>query len=229
MTPVNYVVATLKPWNVELFEQRHSALPGEWHLVQSREELSLERIQAIKPRYIFFPHWSWVVPQSIASLYECVGFHMTDLPFGRGGSPLQNLIVRGVKETKVTALRMEQSVDAGPVYMKRPLKLDGSAEQIFTRYGILVWDMISEFIVSEPVAQQQVGESEKFKRRLPDQSVLPIVGSLKDVYDHIRMLDARTYPHAFLEYGEWRIEFLEARLGTDHTSARVVIKKRDLS
>lgn len=226
MNPNNYVVATLKPWNVELFHQHHSALPGAWHLVQSREELSYERMQTLEPRYIFFPHWSWIVPQPIVDRYECVCFHMTDLPFGRGGSPLQNLIVRGIKETKVTAFKMEQSLDTGPIYMKRPLKLDGSADQIFERYGTLVWDMIAEITATEPVGEQQVGESEIFKRRKPNQSVLPVSGSLGVVYDHIRMLDARTYPHAFLDYGEWRIEFYDARLDNDHVTASVHIKRR---
>ena len=32
--------------------------------------------------------------QEIHENYKCIIFHMTDLPFGRGGSPLQNLISR---------------------------------------------------------------------------------------------------------------------------------------
>ncbi len=30
--------------------------------------------------------------------FECVCFHMTDVPYGRGGSPLQNLIIREPQE-----------------------------------------------------------------------------------------------------------------------------------
>ena len=42
---------------------------------------------------------------------------MTDLPFGRGGSPLQNLIVRGYKETMLSAIKCVGEVDAGPIYI----------------------------------------------------------------------------------------------------------------
>ena len=81
--------------------------------------MSADLVRSLKPRYVFFPHWSWKVPDDILGATECVCFHMTDVPFGRGGSPLQNLIVRGHTETRVSALRMVSEPDAGPVYMKR--------------------------------------------------------------------------------------------------------------
>ena len=58
---------------------------------------------------------------------------MTDLPYGRGGSPLQNLIIRGHRDTQLTALKCEENVDEGPVYAKTPLSLSGSAEEILAR------------------------------------------------------------------------------------------------
>jgi methionyl-tRNA formyltransferase len=68
------------------------------------------------PRYVFFAHWSWKIPRAVYEAHECVIFHMTDVPFGRGGSPLQNLISRGIYETKLSALRCVEEMDAGPVY-----------------------------------------------------------------------------------------------------------------
>lgn len=67
-----------------------------------------------------------MVPEAVLIAAECVCFHMTDVPYGRGGSPLQNLIVRKHKKTKLTALKMTEEIDAGPVYCKRELSLDGS-------------------------------------------------------------------------------------------------------
>ena len=46
------------------------------------------------------------MPSEIIRNYECICFHETDLPFGRGGSPIQNLIVRGFKTTKISAIKM---------------------------------------------------------------------------------------------------------------------------
>jgi methionyl-tRNA formyltransferase len=44
---------------------------------------------------------------------------MTDLPFGRGGSPLQNLISRKIYNTKLSAIRVVKELDAGPVFLKK--------------------------------------------------------------------------------------------------------------
>ena len=67
---------------------------------------------------------------------------MTDLPYGRGGSPLQNLIIRGGKTTKLFAFRMTEEFDARPNYLKRNLSLEGTAREIFIRANYLSAKMI---------------------------------------------------------------------------------------
>ena len=206
-----YVVATIKPWNIAAFNSHCAELAGQWVLITSKEDLTLNRLREIQPKYIFFPHWSWPVPTKILQEFPCVCFHETDLPYGRGGSPLQNLIIRGHKETKMTALRMVEELDAGPVYLKRPLSLAGRAEEIFERAADLVYDMIGEIITREIAPLPQQGEAVVFNRRTPNESVLPQDGSPSTLFDFIRMLDAPTYPKAFIDHGQWRIEFDRAR------------------
>ena len=128
----NYIVATIKDWNIAAYKRNVHKLVGNWHLVTDMEGLD-KIVDDLKPEYIFFPHWSWVVPERITNRYECVCFHMTDVPYGRGGSPLQNLITRGHKNTRLTAIKMVQELDAGPVYTKTELSLAGSAQEIFKR------------------------------------------------------------------------------------------------
>lgn len=223
---MNYIVATIKPWNIAAFERRSPALTGKWHLVTDKDALTPELLATLKPRYIFFPHWSWIVPDWLLQNAECVCFHMTDVPYGRGGSPLQNLIERGHTETKLTALRMEKELDAGPVYLKKPLSLEGSAGKIFERMADLSYDMMAEIAEKEPQPVPQQGEPVIFKRRTPEMSRLPDKGDTKKIYDHIRMLDAQTYPRAFLRHGEFELDFSDAALEPDGSvSARVVIRK----
>ncbi len=219
----DYLVATIKPWNISAFHRRTPQLPGRWHLVDSAEDLDLDLIERLNPRYTFFPHWSRRVPGEILRATECVCFHMTDVPYGRGGSPLQNLIVRGHQSTRVTALRMVEEVDAGPVYLKRPLELSGTAQTIFERVAELIYDMAEEIVVKEPTPLPQQGDAVTFKRRTPEQSRLPAEASLRQVYDHIRMLDAETYPSAFAEHGDLLFRFSEAELAEDGVVARVHI------
>lgn len=224
----NYVVATIKYWNIEQFRQNITLLPGSWHLITKQEELNLEQLKQLAPIYIFFPHWSWMVPKEIIENFNCVCFHMTDLPYGRGGSPLQNLIIRGFKETKLTALKMEHKIDAGPIYMKVAMSLEGSATDVFLRCSQLTFKMIRSIVELEPDPIAQQGHVVEFKRRTPQDSQLPKEAELYKIFDIIRMLDAETYPHAFLNYGQFRLNFQEARFDDpNNLSATVTFKKRE--
>ena len=160
------------------------------------------------------------------SIATCVCFHETDLPYGRGGSPLQNLITCGHKETFVTALKMSKELDAGPIYLKKPLSLEGLAEEIFVRTANIVAEMIKIIITENPKPKEQVGESTLFKRRTPSQSKMPTEkNTLVDIFDHIRMLDAESYPKAFLESDGFRYEISRPALKTCEILADVRITK----
>ena len=188
--------------------------------------LELSKILEFSPRYIFFPHWSWIIPKEIYEKFECVIFHMTDLPYGRGGSPLQNLIVRGHKETQLCALRCVKILDAGPVYMKLPLPLLGSAEEILQQAAQLTEIMIKKIIVEQPQPVDQTGNPLEFQRRLPKDGNLAELTELEKVYDFIRMLDADGYPPAFIESNQFRFEFTRATLNSEDVVAEVKITRR---
>lgn len=218
-----YLVAGNKPWNRRVFDEVISSYPGEWYFIDSQDELSLEKLQKINPCYIFFLHWSWKIPDTIINNFACVCFHMTDVPYGRGGSPLQNLLVRGHRHTKLTALRMTHDFDAGPVYLKEDLCLSGSAEETYLRATYLSAQMIKRIIDENPEPAPQTGEAVIFPRRGPAESEIPALTSLEALYDFIRMLDASSYPRAFLNYGNYRFEFRRAVLYDGSIVADVTI------
>lgn len=222
----DYLFCTNRPWALSAFTEARPRLMGRWSVCVSPTDLA-ETAERCNPRYIFFPHWSSIVPQAILDAHECVCFHMTDVPYGRGGSPLQNLIARRHKETALTALRMTEILDAGPVYLKRPLSLEGSAEEIFRRASELSLQMMAEIVDHEPEPVPQKGEATVFARRKPNQSELPEDPSPEALYDHIRMLDAPGYPRAFLRHGSWMARFAEARLADNAIEARVRFEKID--
>lgn len=198
--------------------------PGVWRFVSGRQELTADLVNRLSPRYVFFLHWSWKVPTDIVENYECVCFHMTDVPFGRGGTPLQNLILLGHRRTKLTAFRMVEALDAGPVYLKEDLSLDGSAEEIYRRVSQLSAEMIRRMIARQPTPVPQRGEPTVFKRRRPAESRIPPRLSPPKLYDFIRMLDAEGYPRAFLEAGGNRYVFSDASLQEGQVRAVVTIQ-----
>lgn len=194
--------------------------------IRSPQDLILDSLEKINPEYIFFPHWSWIIPKEIHTKFTCIIFHMTDLPYGRGGSPLQNLIVRGHKETMLTALKCASELDAGPIYLKRPLSLSGTAEEILERASDLIADMIVEIVQDQPTPVSQQGEVVEFRRRQPKDGNIAEFDSLAQIYDYIRMLDADGYPNAFIETPHMHLEFMDARLSDQCVEARVRIRRK---
>jgi len=220
-----YLVVGSKSWNRRIFDEVICQFRGTWNFIHSPDELTTESALKINPKFIFFLHWSWKVPEEIIKRFKCVCFHMADVPYGRGGSPLQNLIIRGHRETKLTALQMVEDFDAGPVYLQRPLILEGNAEEIYIRAGYLSAEMIKKIIDSNPEPKPQTGEPVIFQRRKPGQSRIERHNSLHDLHDFLRMLDADGYPKAFIEHKGFRYEFSRAAIYDGRIIADVSIRQ----
>ena len=208
------IIATIKSWNIDYakkFQEKYSDYDVE--LIKDNTELTYQRIEDFNPDYIFFPHWSWIIPEEIYDNFNCIVFHMTDLPFGRGGSPLQNLIVRGIENTKISALEVDGVIDTGDIYLKEDLNLNGSAEEIFIRAAEIIFKrMIPEILNNDINPQPQEGQVVEFDRRKPAQSELKKDFDLEKIYDYIRMLDAEGYPEAFIKFGDYKLKFSRANL-----------------
>lgn len=214
-------IATSKSWNIsKALELRRKLAPRYLvEVVESPEKLLELCSGGSKLEFIFFPHWSWKIPSSVYDSYECVVFHMTDLPFGRGGSPLQNLIERKIYSTKISALKVCEGIDAGPVYCKSPFDISkGSAQEILQRASEVVFErMIPDILEKRPQPQPQQGEAITFSRRKPSQSNLLDLKqlTLSDFYDFVRMLDGEGYPPAFIKIGGVKIVFRAASISGD--------------
>ncbi len=219
----SFVLVSDRPWNRKMVSSLAVRTGCHVELIVDPGDLTFERLKSLNPKFVFFPHWSHRIDAQIYEQFECVIFHMTDLPFGRGGSPLQNLLARKIYETKISALRCVEEMDAGPIYLKKPLSLHGSAEEIYLRTSRVVEDMIVEMIGKQPDPVPQQGQATIFKRRTPQQGDLTSYQSIEDVFDMIRMLDADGYPNAFLEIGSLRLEFSRASMKTGCVVADVCI------
>lgn len=194
--------------------------------IHTKDQLVLKKLEEIKPDYIFFLHWSYRIPKEIFENFNCVLFHMTDLPYGRGGSPLQNLILRGHSKTILAALKVEEGIDSGPIYLKRPLSLAGTAEEIFLRSGKIMIEMIKEIATKNLIPVVQSGNPIVFKRRTPSESNIQTVNDIETIYDYIRMLDAENYPKAFIETEFFKFEFSSAIIKAEGILAEVKITKK---
>ncbi len=194
-------------------------------LLDRPEWLTLAIIDKIQPKMIFFPNWSWKVPKEIVDKYPCVCYHEGDLPVGRGGSPIQNHIIRGMYDIKSTCYIMNDRIDAGPILCKRDLDLRGTLNEIFERILKNNYDMTVQIIESNPVpVEQDESKAIYFERRKPENSEIGLeINSIQHTYDKIRML-ADPYPNAYIKLNDKTIKFKDAKLEDGKISGRYEIK-----
>ncbi|MEY3236615.1 MAG: methionyl-tRNA formyltransferase [Bacteroidota bacterium] len=225
----NYVILTDKKWYNNLFEVLKTTFKNDsWFRIDCINDFNIDRLKEINPTKIFIPHWSHIIPKEIHENFDCIVFHMTDLPFGRGGSPLQNLITRGFTTTKLSAIKVDSGIDTGDIYLKKTLSLDGSAAEIFSKSALIIEEMIVEIINNNIIPTPQIGKVTKFKRRKPEDSNIINLSDIEKIYDYIRMLDCEGYPHAFIETSNIKFEFTNANFDTNNQliSANVRIIKK---
>lgn len=180
-------------------------------LLDSPKKLTINYVRKINPTYVFFPDWSWKVPEEIIKEYKCVCFHESDLPKFRGGSPLQNQIIRGIKKTKTTAFFMNSGIDEGDIILQKDLSLEGDLQEIFSRMIKNDYDMIFKIINNKYKDHKQKGKPTFFKRRKPEDSELMTLDHTGQyLHNFIRML-ADPYPNAFIRIGNRKIIFKSSK------------------
>jgi len=196
--------------------------------IETPEEL-IEKLVEKKGELIFFPFWSWKIPDEILDNHTCVGFHSAPLPQGRGGTPIQNMIRLGKKHTELCMFRVTGKLDGGDVLMRQKVDLSGKLNDILERLRTYIFAMINTYNAGPlpggldvPTGVNNVPD--KFKRIISN--VIPEHDSLKKIYDDIRMRDANDHPKACRFHGKYVIEFTDATLEKGCVSGRFKFVQR---
>jgi len=130
--------------------------------------------------------------------------HESDLPKGRGWSPLTWQILEGKNHIPVTLFEAVSDVDSGDIYMQMTMHFKGcelvdeirllQAETTFK----LCWNFIKDFPVVVTSCRKQRGEPTFYRKRGPKDSRLDSDKSIRDQFNLLRVCDPEKYP-AFFE------------------------------
>tara|TARA_B100000035_G_scaffold134831_1_gene114792 strand:- start:2312 stop:2986 length:675 start_codon:yes stop_codon:yes gene_type:complete len=194
--------------------------------IRKKKELSLEMLKNFQPDFVFFPHWNWIVEKEVFNEFTCVVFHTAPLPYGRGGSPIQNLIKRGYTSSPVCALSMSDGIDSGPIYDQLDISLEGNLSEILIRLNKAVNLLIERLIKNLPEPKEQNGEVKIFKRLSHKDNEISMDASFEEFYNKIRMLDDSSYPNAYLKLENTIIEFSEISKVSDEIFCKVRIASK---
>ena len=151
------------------------------------------------------------------------------MPYGRGGTPIQNLILNGYTKAPVCALEMGAELDAGDILGKLDINLNGKLSDIFIRMNVAVNILIKKIITSYPKPLPQTGDVVEFKRLNQADNEIPKELSINQIFDRIRMLDDDEYPNAFMIKNNYKIEFINAEKSgeTLNCTAKISLLNKD--
>ena len=189
-------------WAINIYDRLAKTLDHTFLIFRTRAQYNEDVLKDFRPDLVLFYGWSWHVPEQILQDYQCLMLHPSPLPKYRGGSPIQNQIIAGEKNSRVSIFVMTNEVDAGDIVAQEDISLEGSLSDIFTRIED-VGERLTLNILSaglKPMPQDH-SNATFCKRRKPEDSEITI-DELKGydaeyLFNKIRML-ADPYPNAFI-------------------------------
>lgn len=129
--------------------------------------------------------------------------HESDLPGGRGWSPVTWQVLEGKNRIPVCLFEAADAVDAGPLYLKGYMELEGHelVEGIRKKQAEETFGLIRKFLEVYPgiKPKPQEGEGSAYRKRTPADSRLDPKKSIAEQFNLLRVVDNDRYP-AFFEY-----------------------------
>ena len=219
---MNYLIYSKKIWykdNIKLIKKKTIL----------KKRINFKYVNKINPKIIFFVHWSEMIPKRLYNNFLCIQFHSSNLPSFRGGSPIQNQIIKGLLKTKISAFKVEKRLDSGKICLKRNLSLAGNANDIYKRMEKMSFQMIKNLISKKKINfYRQKGFVSSFSRRKPEQSNIGLIKkpNFKKLYNFIRMLDADGYPKAFISFKGFKILLEQIKINKKILNGKFKIIKK---
>ncbi|MBU0278510.1 methionyl-tRNA formyltransferase [Gemella sp. zg-1178] len=114
----------------------------------SHDEEVFNELKLLNPDIIITAAYGQLIPEKILNLpeYKCVNVHGSLLPELRGGAPIQYSILKDFKETGVTIMYMEKSLDSGDMISKAsfPILDSDNYQSVHDKMSLLGRDLLKE-------------------------------------------------------------------------------------
>jgi len=129
--------------------------------------------------------------------------HESDLPKGRGWSPLTWQVIEGADLIPITLFEAAEAVDSGLIYLQEQIRLNGDelVEELRFLQANSTSRMCRKFVADYPSilneAYEQKGEPTYYSRRYPVDSQLDPDQTIRDQFELLRVVDNLCYPAWF--------------------------------
>jgi methionyl-tRNA formyltransferase len=160
------------------------------------------------PSLCFCLSFSQILPSAFRARFQhSLIVHESDLPQGKGWSPLTWQILDGQQRIPVTLIEAAERVDSGVIYAQRWLAFQGHEliDELRTGQAEATHDLCRWFVDAYPHSAEQgrpqQGEESFYPRRRPADSRLDPEKTLADQFDLLRVVDNDRYPSFFDWWG----------------------------
>ena len=127
--------------------------------------------------------------------------HESNLPFGKGFSPLQWQILEGKNNIVFSLLEASVKVDSGDIIDQIELNLDGQElyDEIRSKQAKLTFELVTNFIRNYPnyTKTKQSGKSTFYRKREISDSELDINLPIKELFPLLRIVNNKDWPGFF--------------------------------
>ena len=132
--------------------------------------------------------------------------HESNLPKGRGFSPIQWQILEGVENIKVCLIEAKKKVDSGDIFETEEINLDGTElyDEIRFAQAAATIKLINKFLKKYPIFQRepQKGNPTYYRKRNLSDSELDLNLSLEKNFPKLRIGNNEDWPSFFKINGE---------------------------
>jgi len=131
--------------------------------------------------------------------------HESDLPKGKGWSPLTWQILEGYSIVPITLFEATERVDNGPIYFQEQMEFEGHelVDELRQKQGDATVALCLKFVEHYPniTGIEQTGSETFYPKRTPQNSEVDINKPLIELFDQLRVADNERYPVFFNHLG----------------------------
>jgi methionyl-tRNA formyltransferase len=127
--------------------------------------------------------------------------HASDLPAGRGWSPLQWQVMEGKDTIPLTMIEAAAGADEGPYYLKSSIRLDGTEllPEMRNKMALEIIKMCTQYAEQRDKLMpiEQVGDSTFYPRRNNKDDEVDIDKTVRELFSQLRVADNDRHPLYF--------------------------------
>ena len=157
--------------------------------------------------FVFLLGCTEIVPPNILNKSKLnLVIHESDLPKGRGWSPLSWQVIEGENRIPITLFEAKEALDSGLIFLKDHIELDGTEllHDIKRKQGLKTIELVCKFLERWPdlVPIEQTGNSTSYPKRNIEDDKIDVHKTIAENFDHLRIVDNEKYPAWFEFRGE---------------------------